>query len=304
MKKDSYAFSHILVVLNYNEDATVPLARATRLCKAFDAKMTVFVSSYKIINGSSFDDIEDDLTQFVNQRQDIINQQLAKWEASDFLNRIIISWQQKPSKAVSQLIANTDFDLVLKAPYQQSEFKHLFRSGLDKYFVSECPLPVWLVKPRLWDDSFEVLACVDMGDDDHDNRMLNKKILAESDCLSQALQAQMHVVDCFYGEIGTMRIDYNSKRGFKREASIQQQHVEKLKLYINEYALSEDVLHFVEGMPDHALPDKAADINAEVAVIGNNEDTNVMDRIFGDTAVELAKAMPCDLLVIKPNIPE
>ena len=79
-------------------------------------------------------------------------------------------------------------------------------------------------------------------------------------------------------------------------------HAERLKLYISEYALSDDMLHFAEGMPDLALLDTAADLNAEVAVIGNNEDTNYIDKIFGDTVVELAKAMPCDLLVIKPYI--
>ncbi|MDC0602960.1 hypothetical protein OAP14_08040 [Aliiglaciecola sp.] len=194
-------------------------------------------------------------------------------------------------------------DIVLKAPYQQSEFKHLFRSGLDKYFVSNCPLPVWLVKPRRWDGTFEVLSCLDMGDDNPNNQALNKKILAASDTLANALDAQMHVVDCFHGEIGTMRISLDDKHRFKREANIGQQYVERLKLYVSDYSLPEDVIHFVEGMPDHSLPEKAAEISAEVAVIGNNEDTNYIDKIFGDTAVELTKVMPCDLLIIKPDRP-
>jgi universal stress protein E len=301
MQTDINSYKHILVVLESNEDHTVPLARATRLCRALAAKMTVFISYNKAMSAKNQQDLEDDLVLIVEQKQQAIRTQLDKWQATDFLNSTVMSWQTKPSEAVAKLIGNSDFDLVLKAPYQQSEFKHLFRSGLDKYFVSECHLPLWLVKPRLWDDNFEVLTCVDMSDDDHANHLLNRKILAVSDALANALHAEMHVVDCFYGEIGTMRIDFNKDRGFKREATIQQKHEEKLKLYIGEYALSDDVLHFVEGMPDHALPDKAADLNAEVAVIGNNEDTNYIDKIFGDTAVELAKAMPCDLLVIKPD---
>ncbi|GAA0859889.1 universal stress protein [Aliiglaciecola litoralis] len=303
MKTEIANFQHILVVLESSEDHTVPLARATRLCRALGAKMTLFISYYQAFTAKSPQNLADDLVTIVEHKKNDIDEQLQKWQASDYLAGVSMSWQSKPSVAIAKFIKNSDFDLVLKAPYQQSEFKHLFRSGLDKYFVSDCPLPLWLVKKRLWDDNFEVLSCVDMGDDAHDNHLLNRKILAVSDKLAGALDAEMHVVDCFYGEIGTMRIDFNSKRGFKREATIKETHVERLKLFINEYSLSDDVLHFVEGMPDHALPDKAADLSAEVAVIGNNEDTNYIDRIFGDTAVELVKAMPCDLLIVKPDIP-
>jgi nucleotide-binding universal stress UspA family protein len=93
---------------------------------------------------------------------------------------------------------------------------------------------------------------------------------------------------------------YNRRRGFKREASIKEKHIEKLKLYIGEYSLAEDNLHFEEGIPDDSLPNKAAALNAEVAVIGNNED-NYMDRLLGDTALALTEAMPCDILVLKPS---
>ena len=245
--------------------------------------------------------MQDDLYAIVEQKKKAINESLSKWDASDYLNDMIMSWQSKPSEAISKIAENNDFDLVLKAPYQQSEFKQMFRSGLDQYFVSECPLPLWLVKPRIWDNTLEVLSCVDMSDDDLNNQLLNQKILAFSDKLASALNAEMHVVDCFYGDVGSMRIDFDGSRGFKRQATVKEEHAEKLKLYINDFALSDDVLHFVEGIPDEAIADTAAKINAEVAVIGNNEDTNYFDKIFGDTAVELAKAMPCDLLVIKPD---
>lgn len=301
MQTDIKAYKHILVVVESNEDHTIPLARASRLCRVLSARMTLFVSYHRVMSGKHRDKMQDDLHAIVEQKNNAVHETLTKWEASDYLNNTIMSWQSKPSEAIARIIENGDYDLVLKAPYHQSEFKQLFRSGLDQYFVSDCPLPLWLVKPRIWDDALEVLCCVDMSDDDLNNHLLNQKILAVSDKLAGALEAELHVVDCFYGEVGSMRIDFNGSKGFKRQASVKDEHAEKLKLYINEFALSDDVLHFVEGIPDEALANTAAEINAEVAVIGNNEDTNYFDKIFGDTAVELAKAMPCDLLVVKPD---
>lgn len=302
MSLNIQTFENILVVLEHDEDIAVPLARAARLCKLFTAKMSVFVSFYNAMHGKHPSDLVDDLSVIVAHHQDAIKEELALRSASEFLDNITLSWNQMPSRAVKGIIAKHNFDLVLKTPYKQADFKKLFRSGLDHYFVSECPLPVWMIKPRLWDKDIEVLACVDIGDDDLNNHLLNKKILATSDKLAGAMGAQMHIVDCYYGEIGSLNIDYNSKRGFKREATIREKHVETLKLYISEYSLADDQLHFEEGLPDDALPQKAAAINAEVTVIGNNEDTNYAARLFGDTAVSLTRAMPCDILVLKPDV--
>lgn len=302
MSRDTKTFENILVVLENGEDIAVPLARAGHLCKLFSAKMTIFVSFYTTMYGARQADLVDDLGTIVSHHKSAINEQLSSGGASEFLDNIMLSWKQLPSLAVKKIISTHNFDLVLKTPYQQNDFKKLFRSGLDHYFVSECPLPVWMVKPRQWDNHIEVLACVDMNDEDFDNHLLNKKILATSDKLAGVMGAEMHVVDCYFGEIGSLSINYNSKRGFKREATIRQKHVEKLKLYITEYSLAEDQLHFEEGIPDDALPQKAVALNAEVTVIGNNEDTNYVARLFGDTAVALTKAMPCDILVLKPDV--
>ncbi|MBU2879476.1 universal stress protein [Aliiglaciecola lipolytica] len=301
MNMEISPFNHILVVLQADEDPSIPLARATRLCRAYSGKMTVFVSLHNYFYPKANLNLADDLNKVVVNHQNSIKNILEKWEASEFVEDIVLSWQQKPSLAVANLLTQTTFNLVLKAPYLQSDFKRLFTSGLDHYFVANCPLPIWMVKPRLWDKQLEVLACVDMKDDDFDNHLLNRRILAVSDKLAQAIGGQMHVIDCYDGEIGTLHIDYNSQRGFKREATLKQKHQEKLELYIKEYSLANEVLHSIEGIPDEVLPEKAARLNAEVAVIGNNEDKHFMDKIFGDTAMTLTEAMPCDILVLKPE---
>ncbi|GAB2681823.1 hypothetical protein Q4574_16255 [Aliiglaciecola sp. 3_MG-2023] len=301
MNMEINPFNHILVVLQANEDPSIPLARATRLCKAYTGKMSVFVSLHELFYPKANFNLADNLQEIVDEQQDSITKILAKWDATEYVEDIFLSWQQKPSKAIEKLLSQETFNLVIKAPYLQSDFKRLFLSGLDHYFVANCPLPIWMVKPRLWDKQFEVLACVDIKDDDFDNHLLNRKILGVSDSLAHTIGGQMHVIDCYDGEIGSLHIDFNKERGFKREATLKQKHQEKLKLYIQEYSLAEDVLHSVEGIPDEAVPEKAAILNAEVAVIGNNEDKHFFDKMFGDTAMALTEAMPCDILILKPE---
>jgi universal stress protein E len=297
---DITPFKHIMVVLEYNDGNLAPLARAARLSKAFGSKLTVFISLHGMLNQKQSSGQPDNLSTVVHQLEQEIVQQLTQYDAHEALQEVILSWQLAPIKAIESIIAERDFDLILKSPYEQRDFKRLFRHGLDNYFISSCPIPVWMIKPRVWDDEIEVLACIDVADDGIENHRMNKQILSYTDHLCGVLDAQMHVVDCYYGEIGGMNIDFNNRRGFKHEVSVKQQHKEKLQLFINEYSLAENALHFAEGLPDDALPQEASLLNAELVVIGNNEDSNFFDRTFGDTAVALTKAMPCDILILRP----
>lgn len=300
---DIAPFNQILVVLENNDGNFAPLRRAARLCKASEGKLTVFISLHAMLNQKKPSDQQDNLAVVVHQLEQQIHEQLSQLGELELLQDIILSWQLTPAKAIEKLIAQSDFDLVLKSPYEQRDFKRLFRNGLDNYFISDCPIPAWMIKPRVWDDQIEVLACVDVGDESIENHRMNRQILAYTDHLCGVLDAQMHVIDCYYGEIGKMNIDFNKKRGFKREVSVKQQHKEKLQLFIGEYSVAEDALHFSEGLPDDALPEKASLLNAELVVIGNNEDSNFIDRTFGDTAAVLTKSMPCDILILRPVEP-
>ncbi|MGQ8364248.1 universal stress protein [Glaciecola sp. 1036] len=294
-------FQHILVVLDASEDFAIPLTRASQMCKLMDAKMSVLISCFAVLSVKNKSALNDDLGDMVDQLREDVKEQLEQLKTVELLDKTFLSWQEKTSLATQRLIEDRKFDLVIKAPVQQGEFKKLFRSGLDKYFVSDCPLPVWMIKPREWDQDIQVMACIDMADKAHENVLMNKHILSISDRLTGLLGGHMHVTDCFYGEIGSMRVDYNSKRGFKRQASVKEQHLEQLKSYIHDYSLMDDQLHFEEGIPDDVIPSRAAALGAELVVIGNNEDSNIFDRIMGDTAVTLTQAMPCDILILKLN---
>jgi universal stress protein E len=297
----SNLLSKILVVLESGSDDDIALTRAIRLTRKSAGQFKVFISLYKKLGNIGTSDVEDDLSAYLAQLEQKVIEKVTALGAQEAFLGVVFSWLHKPTVAIEKLLSSDNFQLIIKSPHQQSDFMKLFKTGLDKYFVSECTTSLWLVKPKVWDDSVEVLACVDIGDDSADNLQMNNKVLATSDYLSSVLAAEMHVVDCYYGEIGTMRIDYNNKRGFKVEQSLKEQHLEKLKNYVEKYSLSDDVVHLETGGPDGAIPHTAHRLSAEVAVIGNNEDTNIVDKLLGDTALELSKAMPCDILIVKPD---
>ncbi|MDP5031456.1 MAG: universal stress protein [Paraglaciecola sp.] len=199
-----------------------------------------------------------------------------------------------------QTIKQHQIDLVLKLSSGMHFFDGVFGSRLDHYFIADCSVPVWIVKSRVWDTDIEVLACLDVDDRSEINHKLNVDILKLSECMAHHLKGQLHVIDCFWGEVASMSFELDKSGRFKRTASILTHHQALLEGYVEQYALAQQSLHIVEGTPDFAIPDTAAHLNAELVVIGNNADHGILDRLFGDTAANLVNTIDCDVLVVKP----
>lgn len=227
------------------------------------------------------------------------NALLAEFDAHLSVKCIFTSKHFTPSE-FDESLQQCGAELVVRLHNEQGFLNGIFVSGLDHYFMADCCVPVWFVKPRQWDQAIEVLACLDIDDDGEINHQLNSVILQSAESLAQQLNGQLHVIDCFWGDVGSMSFARDNSGRFRRLTNVQGQHQALIQRYIAEYALPEQSLHIVEGTPDFAIPDTASRLHAELVVIGNNADHGVMDRLFGDTAVNLVKNVECDILVIKP----
>ncbi len=297
----SNKFKHILVILNGQLDSDLSLAQAVKFAEKNSAQLTIFKTLYKKLDKSN-EKIADDLSLYVREQQRMISERYNQLTQQDLSLNIIISWQVPPAKAIDKLINDTNIDLIMKSPQPELYFKDLFSTGLDHFLIRDCSVPIWMVKPRPWDESIEVLSCLDVDDESEGNRVLNYQILEAGLQIAALYNAELHLVDCYYGDRASMVIDYDKKTGFKQIKSVKQEHQEKLSEYLKDYQSSEYTVHVIEGMPDDSIPQKAKNLNAELTIIGNNKDSNIIDRTFGDTAKQLSDNMPCDILILKPAI--
>lgn len=287
-------FKHALIVIEDNHQEWAALKRAAAcLGKALSSitiyRQSLLVNAKNAESWSSWQDAE--IASFYAV--------LAEFSLQPKLDCIFSATRLTPQE-FDKSLELSQAEVVFRLESEQRFLTSLFGSSLDHYLVADCAVPVWIVKSRLWDDNIEVLACLDVDDESEVNHKLNVDILQKSELLAKQLQGQLHVIDCFWGEVCSMSFEVDNSGRFKRFASVQTQHQSLIQAYIGEYALAEQSLHIVAGTPDFAIPDTAARLNAELVVIGNNADQGIMDRLFGDTAVNLVNNVDCDILVIKP----
>ena len=209
----------------------------------------------------------------------------------------------------SRLFNNADFDSILlglkpdvivKMHSGQRFFEGFFKDKLEQYLVAHSTYPVWIVKPYVWDDTIQVLACLDLEDDTPANHQLNTRILASADEMARKLSGDLHVIDCFFGEVCSMSFEQEDSGEFKRTTSVKLQHQQLIDAYVADYSVADNGVHLIAGTPDFAIQDLVAELHAELVVIGNNVDKGILAKLFGDTAFSLVKDIDCDVLVVKP----
>ena len=288
------ALKHVLVLIEDKHQDMVALNRALRCLGATLSKLTVYRQSkiHKPVNAE-----QEQLWQ--QQETSAINAHLSTCNYSFELN-IVFNSSGFDVKEFSSFLKICQPDVIFKFNTAQQFLQGIFRDKAERYFVSDCVYPVWIVKPRTWDEQVEVLCCLDIDDKSEINHKLNTNVLATSDQLARLLGGQLHVIDCFFGEVCSMSFEVESSGHFKRTTSVMEQHKQLIQTYISGLTLTEQSLHVVSGTPDFAIPDTADSLQAELVVIGNNVDHSIMDRLFGDTAVNLVNNMTCDVLVLKP----
>lgn len=294
------SFSHILVILQHSSLDDLVLKRAIEFAKNNHCTLTIFSPLDKQQPLS----YENSHLHHTEQRLLLQREQLADTARSLGANglkiNIIVSADQTVKTAIAHLLTLTDINLIISAHQMKKSMRELFSGNLESFLISECELPVWLVKADTDERERKILACIDVDDDSAINTGLNRSILAISKQLSPQLASQLHIINCYDGSPLSMSLPYNADTGFEHD-NHDLLHSEKMLSYLSSSQIDKDAIHVSAGLPDDEIPKTVQDLKACLTIIGNSHMHGFIARIFGDTAHYLTSVIPSDILVVKPN---
>ncbi len=284
-------FQHLLVVLDNHADDQLVLNRALNLAQQYHSKVTLFCSMYQ---HRSLADIAAQAAQYQQKLQQLVQSRLPEQRPA-----IEICWQQPARKRIEQLLADNDVSLVIKQLQPKRSLLSWLVPDLEHYFISDCSLPVWLVKQASAHTELSILACLDLADNSEQQHNLNHDILTIGEQIVQQDSQQLHVLNCYQADDYSMSLPYDSDLGFAPLPDIQQQHAAKLTPYIDAHPLPAEVIHLSEGLPDDEVPKAVQNYQCQLAIIGNAHQHEFSSVLFGNTAQYLSRHTPCDVLIMK-----
>ena len=310
-------FKNILYIATGSHDHRQDLTRAVELAENNQAKLRVVMVNEPISIGMGMPEggpiserLQSALLRKCEERLESMIQPFAKRVAIE--TGLLLG---TPFLEVIREVLRRKHDLVLKTAENPEWLDRLFGSD-DMHILRKCPCPVWLLKSRAPSRFRNILAAVDVGDEQHSEdhkvqQALNDQVVQLSASLAVTEQAKLHIGHA-WDEIDSERLrgrllsslDVHLKR---YNQTVRQSRLENLQLLLDR--LDSDLcpenleiqMQLVEGSPRIAIPALASAVKADLVVMGTVARTGIPGLIVGNTAEMILSQINCAVLAVKPT---
>lgn len=215
-------------------------------------------------------------------------------------------------EAIRAVLKN-GYDLLIKPAENPSWTDRLFGSD-DLHLLRKCPCPVWLMKPPAKPNYSSIMAAVDFDlsgtlPSEHD---LNREILDLAASLAISDLASLHIVHAWEalfegrflssGGMAPQRLADYAEREHELHRKELYRLAETLQGWIGKEAydyLSPD-FHLPKGPAKKVIPALAAQLRADLVIMGTIARTGISGVFIGNTAEAILDQLTCSVLAIKP----
>ncbi len=272
------AIRSILVVLEPEQSEDLALKRARLIAGVTGAQLHLLVCDRNHSHADWLASLADALREeghSVSTRQD--------WLESS--HQTIIAAQQAEGCG-----------LVVKQHYPDNPLKKALLTPDDWKLLRYCPCPVLLIKTdRPWLGG-NVLAAVDVGNEDEKHRTLHEAIVCHAHEVARLARGELHVLSAYPAPILTA-----ADPAFQLRETIAARYRDACQSFQDEYGLSSRQLHVAEGSADLLIPQMALQLDAVVTVLGTVARSGLSGALIGNTAEVVLDALESDVLVLKPE---
>lgn len=301
--------NHIMVAIDFSEQAALAFRQACVLAKEFDAELTLFHSC-----GSYGQEISDYAFVALNSRKDVrlpSLRELAQAEMESFLRdkdtqglnlKVVIQDNGRVAQQILDYAEQMSADLLVLGSAGKSAAARFLLGTIAARVLRHARCPVMLVRPKSDAQHCELPS-------------MPKRILIASDFSAAAYVAAregLRFAKRAHADVDLLHVvDVEAFLPFKTFAvrslveewtkEITKEAKQNLSNYLDGLTEAEDVIgqHIVNGKPANEIAAACRRYNADLVIIGAHGLSNPADLILGSTAERVAEKAPCPVLILK-----
>ncbi len=212
-------------------------------------------------------------------------------------------WDFPAYEAVVRRATRTGADLIVAERHADKHVMPWLLRFNDWELLRRSPVPVLLVKHgKLWRKP-AVLAAIDPQHSFAKPAKLDGAILDAAGQIAGALGGAMHVVHAYPAATPAL-IDYGAsaeKIGTNLERRAAAIARKAFDAELADRGLSRSRKHLIAGHPVDVIPKLAKRLKAGLVVMGGISRSGLKRLVIGNVAEQVLDALPCDVLVMKPE---
>ncbi len=197
-------------------------------------------------------------------------------------------------------------DLIVIEAHEHSVFARVLLKQMDFELIRRSPVPLLIVKgSRAW-RAPRVLAALDPFHTHDKPRGLDATIVAAANTVATALAGTVHVTHSYWPlaelfpnavmEPTVMAVTPAQDKQY--EATVRGRFAEDAE----RYGIAKRYRHLRRGDPAVQLPILVRSLKASVVVMGAVSRTGLRRLFIGSTAERLLDRLPCDVLIVRPDL--
>lgn len=268
------SINSILVAIDPTRSADWLLMRAGETALQTNASVLLYVClSEQVLSGAQAKQREDLQAEFSKRLDEYARRVQDSGVASV---QTQLEWNEDWPMAIVAAADKANSDIVFKISFSHSNLDRGMRETSDWQILRSASCPVLLIKEQRDWDGQRIVAAVAPSDGDKAHRELNSNIIRIAADLSQAHGANTHYVSAY---------QHKHKRP----------DVEEMAQLVS---AEPHRIHIEQGWADEVIVNKAAELNANLLLIGTVGRSGVKASVIGNTAEKVLDKIGCDVLVL------
>jgi universal stress protein E len=306
-------YKSLLVVIDPTQEHQPALNRALQIADPAKTNITLLLCVYNssLLLDHLFDDEMTIVAQnaYMAQRAKWLGGILDKQGIDRAQLKIDTLWHKPLFEGIVRYAVKHQFEMVLKSTHKHPIFEHFFFTSNDWQLLSNCPMPLLLVKRPEKPVGRPVLAALAPDHKLSKSSQLDDAIIDNAKQLSEQLATNSHFIHCFDttafdlysgGYYAGISIDFNipitNPNASEALNYLQEENAKKFTNYLASKQIDTTDADVVPGDPAEQLIAASKQRNAAVLVIGTTHRTGLL----GSTAEAVLDNVDCDILAIKP----
>jgi len=305
-------FKNILLVCNFDVKQNRAVERAVSLARQNEAHLTV-ISVVKELPAHV------SMAITIMPPQELVDRALNDRQAR--IDVMLEEIKQQEINVSAQVVVGTPFleiirqvlrgkhDLVILAAEGKGGIKERLFGSTSMHLMRKCPCPVWVIKPKAYDNYKQILAAVDTTIDfpDPEHESLNPLILQLGSSLAQMDKSQFHVVQVW----SVFAEGYMEGRGGLDDSAIhkaRKQVKQQYKIWLERLLASVGLkkrdaqMHLLRNDDaPRAIVKLVKNEQIDLLVIGTVCRTGLVGFFIGNTAEKVLSEINCSVLTVKPK---
>ena len=171
----------------------------------------------------------------------------------------------------------------------------------------KCPCPVWIIRNSKKDEFKRILAALDLGNSQEENRRLNRKIIELTDSMARLEGAEAHYIHVLHLEFEGMMRGPRFSLSDEEIAGLKQELKEKSEKTLRQLFQETGVrsrpenIHLVGGETSEIIQKAIKELAIDVLIMGTVARTGVPGLLIGNKAEKVLSAIDCTVLAVKPR---